>query len=82
MHEEKQLIAAMVITLRNMDNLILAAANNALNGFGRIAQGNIAYEQFKDFSLIREDGSPKGGDVLLDALAFVINERIENGSFV
>lgn len=78
---DKQLLAVTVMALERMDNIVLAAANNGLTGFGRLNERNLAYKPFLDASLIREDGVAYDKETLLDALSFEINRRVENKTF-
>lgn len=78
----KQLLVVTIIALQRMDNNTLAAANNALTGFGKIGRGCLAFEPMKDAALIREDGRPADNETLLAGLSFEINRRVEAGTFV
>lgn len=77
----KTVIAVYIMALKGMDNDTLAAANNALNGFGQIMSGNQAYGPMKEAGLILEDGTPEASE-LLDALSFEVNRRVKDGTFV
>lgn len=60
---------------------MLAAANNGITGFGSLDKGSIAYQPLLDAVLIREDGRPCDGETLGQALDFVINKRLDAGTF-
>ncbi len=69
------LLVFTIMTLNKMNNDIIAAANNALTGFDRIAPENLAFKTMKEAVLIREDGCPSDSESLLAALSFEINRR-------
>lgn len=73
-------LAVTIITLSHFDNVIIAAANNGINGFGSIGEGNLSYMPMLEASLISEDGKAIA-DSLPDALLFEVNKRIEAGTF-
>ncbi|MCP4394872.1 MAG: hypothetical protein GY804_11500 [Alphaproteobacteria bacterium] len=75
-------LASTIFTLRNMKNDVIAFANNGLTGFGRLAEQNLAFSEFRKYNLIDKNGKPLDEEVLLDALSFVINERVKAGTFV
>ncbi len=70
-----------ILTLKKLDNDILASANLGISGFGKIGKFNLAYEKMKDLSLIDEDGYAKEKETLLKALSHIINERVKAGLF-
>jgi len=69
------------LSLQRLDNSQLAAANNALNGFGKIHPQNLAYDKMKELSLIKDDGTAYDKDILLSALSFEVNSRVKAGTF-
>ncbi len=75
-------LVVATLSIGTMDNAEVAAANNALSGFGRVAKQNMAYEKMLDLSLIDKDGYALNKEILLDALSFVINRRIATGTFI
>ncbi len=77
-----ELLTVTVLSLKEIDNFTLAVANNALNGFGKIGAGTLAYKTFFDLKLIDEGGLAYEKEILLNALSFVINDRVEKGLFV
>jgi len=78
----RTLTIVTVLALGPMDNLVLAAANNALNFTGKIAARNAAFESMYNANLIKDDGSPYDKESLLDALSYEINRRVDAGTFV
>ena len=79
---DNPLLIASILSVRGLDNNTIAAANNALSGFGKVSKANLAFDTMKDINLIRENGKPYDSESLLDALSFVIQERLEAGTFV
>ena len=82
--EEQQniLTACIAINLRKLSNTEVAAANNAITGFGRIDKQNVSYESLLDLDLIDDNGKPKDNkDALEKALSLTIQERLESGKF-
>lgn len=71
-----RLVAAMILSLRNLGLEKVCAAYNALTGFGNISQLNIAYEDLLDRDLIDKSGKPTASPELEQALQFVINESL------
>lgn len=76
------LLAPTIIMLSKMNNDIIAAANNALTGFGRIVPENLAFTTMKGANLIREDGRPFDDETLLAALSFETNRQVNEDIFV
>lgn len=74
--------AVIALQLKELNNDDLSAANNAVTGFGRVAQGNRAYSKLLELGLIRESGSPVDVEALGQALNFEIQQRLEAGTFV
>ena len=74
------LITRMILEL--WENEDLAALNLALRGPKWIAKSNRVYELALNNTLIGEDGYPIGGDIILKALAHIIRERMQNGTFL
>lgn len=83
MEQQQNAMAAVVaLTLESAENAILAAANNALTGFGEIPKQTLAYEWFLSKNLIKPTGGPTFDlEVVLSALNNVINKRVEAGLF-
>lgn len=77
----RTLIAAAMMSLESLDNLTLAALNNAIQTWGQVDPGNLAYEPCKDLSLIREDGNPFDLESLQAASAAEVNRRVKAGTF-
>lgn len=75
------LVASFCLSLEKLDNLTLAALNNAIQLFGHIATGNIAFVQALDAGLIKKDGKPLDLEALRDASAFEVNRRVQAGVF-
>lgn len=77
------LTVSQIVALESWDNGSLAALNLALAWEGRpVPQVNLAFEIGVKAALLRADGWPHDRETLRDALAYVINERIANGSWV
>ena len=84
-HDKQQaraLTAVTIIAIREMDNLVLAAANNILSFSDKVPQNNLAYQALRDAGLLRDDGTPADKETLLAALSFEINRRCDAGTFV
>jgi hypothetical protein len=79
---DKLLLKVVFLTvLEKFDNPTLAAFNNAIQGFGRVEVGNIAYEQALKGGLIKKDGNTLGLEDLCCASTFEINRRVTAGTF-
>lgn len=78
----KQLLATIVFVLGRMDNAVLAFANIALHGrCPIIPPGNLAFGPLLEAHLINEDGAAIDNEILLEALSFEINHRLDEGTF-
>lgn len=77
----KIVVAAFVLALERFDNSTLAALNNAVTGFGRVAKANKAYAPALEAQLIDEDGKPVEPEALRDAASFEVGRRVEAGTF-
>lgn len=77
-----QIAAVTALSLRKMENFVLAVANNALIGFGKIPVKNAAFTPMKKAGWIDDNGKPIDSESLLAALSLVINERVEAGTFI
>lgn len=74
------LMTSVMLILKGLSNDELAAGNNAINGFGKMASSNLVFAKFKRLSLIREDGRPLP-DCLGECLSREVNRRVAEGSF-
>ena len=77
----KAVAAVFVLALERFDNSTLAALNNAVMGFGRVAKANKAYVPTLEAKLIDEDGNPFELEALRDASSFEVNRRVNAGTF-
>ena len=75
------LVAGTALALERFENLELAALNNAVQGFGIIPPENCAFQKAQKACLIDQDGKPHDLESLREAAAFVVNERVEAGTF-
>lgn len=75
------LAALFVLKLKDFDNSALAALNNAIQGFGRLAPSNTAFTKALEAGLIDENGKPVELQSLIDASSFEVNRRITAGTF-
>lgn len=82
MKKTPTLLAATMMTLKDMPNDVLVAAHNSLTGFGKIYPENYAWQIMQEVNLIREDGYPYDSESLLAALSFEINRRLDDGTFL
>ncbi len=77
---EAEVDAAVAATTRmvlsHFLNRELAALNNAVTGFGSVAEANHGYQRAFDTLLIRKDGKPHDKDVLEAAMSMEINARV------
>jgi len=84
MNEEsfnEALAAVIALNLMDMDNLVLAAANNALTQWRTINPEVIAYKPFLHMGIIKEGGSPHALEETLAALDLVIQNRLRAGTW-
>lgn len=72
--------AVLSISLRSLENGLLAALNLMINGFGKATIGTRAYRIALELGLIKEDGTPETEE-LVDALAYEVNRRVDAGEF-
>ncbi|MEE8306911.1 MAG: hypothetical protein V3R81_06570 [Gammaproteobacteria bacterium] len=75
-----EVLAAIILVVRRLDNDTIAAARRALNDGGKISKQNPAFEALKERGLIDESGDALD-DELLEALAFEIDTRVAAGTF-
>lgn len=75
------LIAVAVLSLETLDNDKLAAFNNAVQLYGTVPTYNLAYSDVLKLQLIREDGRPVDLESIRTASAFLVNQRVEEGSW-
>lgn len=75
------LLVTTVMSVESLDNTKLAAANNVINTIGRVPKDCLAHQHLLDLSLIEESGKPRDLETLSQALAFVVNRRVETGVF-
>ena len=73
-------LTVMVLSISELDNDILAAANNGINGFGNIGKGNQAFKPMRNLGLIDDSGKAID-DELSEALTFEVNKRVQAGKF-
>lgn len=73
-------LAVIILSLKDLDNDLLAAANNGINGFGKIHPQNKSYPIMLELGLIKENGFPVDNQ-LSEALSFEVNDRFEKGIF-
>ena len=66
--------------LSRLDNEVLAAANNGINGLDVIDMHNMAYEFFYTNDLIVASGKPKD-EFLGEILSTEVMKRIKEGTF-
>lgn len=75
------LAALFLLKLQSFDNAALAALNNAVQGFGRLAPSNTAFTQALQAGLIDEHGKPVELQSLIDASSTEVNRRVSAGTF-
>ena len=71
------LATTSVMVLEPFFDAELAALNNAITGFGKVGEENIAFKRARDSNLIQENGVPHDLESLEAALSFEINRRLE-----
>lgn len=82
MEKHQQILAAtMILWLKEMDNTVIAVANNGLCLYGHVQPTSLAYQPMLDAGLIKENGEAVEHDALVAALCVVINERVADGSW-
>ena len=72
--------AVIVLRIHEFNDITLAALYNAVSGFGRIPEQNIAYQKALKIGLITADGKPVEREQLERACESEINRRIEAGT--
>lgn len=77
----KPTVVAIVFAARSMENLELAALNNAINVFGKAPKTNAGYAKAVKLGLLKEDGTPIDKEELVEALSLTINERVDAGTY-
>lgn len=77
---ERRLMAVTIISLKQFPSKELAALNVAIS-FGNVSKKNCAYARALESALIHQDGSAAAIYELKSAMAIVINQRIEEGTF-
>lgn len=75
------LTATTAITIRTLSNDELAAANNAIQEFGRVPKENIAHEKLVKLKIIKDNGNPWDAESTQDAFAYEVNRRVKAGTF-
>lgn len=81
LEHQTTLATSSALILEDFDNLTLATANNAIQGFGRCDPEAMAYKPLLDANLIRENGHPHDLESLRTALAYEVNRRVKSGAF-
>ncbi len=76
-----RLAAVFCVTLETWDNADLAALNNSLHGFGKVAEGCRAYKAALTAGLLQKNGHPTAKEELLRAVSHVICKRLDAGTF-
>lgn len=75
------LAAVFLMTLKEFENLELAAMNNAMQTLGKMDANNIAYQKALDCNLIKASGESFDLESLQKALAYEVNRRVDAGEF-
>lgn len=79
---EKQLMTVTVMALDHFPSNELAALNTFVCLYGAVPKNSLAYAKALECALINQDGSVSALYELRQALAHVINRRMEKGTFV
>lgn len=78
---ENMMAAVYAMTLRNLDNDKLAAFNNAIQTWGRLRSGNMAFTEAVELQLIKPNGHPHDLEALQKASAYEVTRRDKAGLF-
>lgn len=77
-----QMAAVLVMTLQSFPNPELAALNSAAQWLDKIPYANKGFQLAVDAKLIQESGRINEVKSLRDALAYEVNRRIDEGTFI
>lgn len=78
---ETKFAAIMMSAMKNFSNMELAAFNNAIQGFGKIAPTNLAFRKAIEVGILKDNGDV--WDLMATKRASIaeVNRRIESGEF-
>lgn len=77
---ERIMAVAYQMRLSDLADMEIAIANNGINGFGYIGQGNRMYAKFLEMGLIKDSGYPHDGGLSI-ALTAEVSRRIDAGTW-
>lgn len=75
------LAATFIMTLKQFDNQKLAALNNAVQSWGKLQPGNLAFDDAVELELVQRTGEPFDLEALQRASAYEVNRRVAEGVF-
>lgn len=75
------LATTFLMALEDVSNHELAAMNNAIQSFGKLATSNMAFETAVKLQLVKPNGEPFELEALQLACAREVNRRVDAGTF-